>query len=104
MQQSDIVTRVRNNPRYHELVSSRSRFGWILAILMLIIYYGFILLIAYAPKWLGTPIEEGGIVTRGIPIGIGVILSAFVLTGIYVWRTNTYFDRINDEIKREVLK
>jgi uncharacterized membrane protein (DUF485 family) len=32
-----------------------------------------------------------------------VIISAFVLTGIYVWRANTEFDRINNELKREVL-
>ncbi len=102
--QSDIVTKVRNHPKYHELVRARSVFGWILSIIMLLIYYGFILLIAYAPHWLGMPLQEGGIITRGIPIGIGVILCAFVLTGVYVWRTNTYFDRINDEIKREVLR
>lgn len=40
---------------------------------MLIIYVGFILLIAFAPHWLGTPLHEGTSVTRGILIGIGVI-------------------------------
>lgn len=101
--QQDIVDKVRRNPKYHELVSKRTSFGRILAILMLIIYYGFILLIAYAPKFLGTPISEGSVMTIGIPIGLGVIISAFVLTGIYVARANSEFDRLNDEIKREVL-
>ena len=101
--QQDIVNKVMSNPEYHKLVSERSRFGWTLAIIMLIIYYGFILLIAYAPKWLGTPLAEGMVMTRGIPIGIGVIISAFILTGIYVARANSHFDRINEEIKREVL-
>jgi uncharacterized membrane protein (DUF485 family) len=101
--QQDIVDKVRRNPKYHELVSKRTRFGRILAILMLIIYYGFILLIAYAPKFLGTPISAGSVTTIGIPIGIGVILSAFVLTGIYVARANSEFDRLTNEIKREVL-
>lgn len=101
--QQDIVDKVRRNPKYHELVSKRTSFGRILAILMLVIYYGFILLIAYAPKFLGTPISAGSVTTIGIPIGLGVIISAFVLTGIYVARANSEFDRLNDEIKREVL-
>jgi uncharacterized membrane protein (DUF485 family) len=41
---------------------------------MLVIYVGFILLIAFAPGWLGTPLHAGTSVTRGIPIGIGVIV------------------------------
>ena len=38
---------------------------------MLVIYVGFILLIAFAPGWLGTPLHAGTSVTRGIPLGIG---------------------------------
>ena len=40
--------------------------------------------------------------TWGIPLGVGLILSAFVLTGIYVRRANGEFDRLNAEILREV--
>ncbi len=69
---------------------------------MLIIYVGFILLIAFAPQWLGTPLHEGTSVTRGIPIGIGVILISFVLTGIYVWRANGEFDRLTKAVMNEV--
>jgi uncharacterized membrane protein (DUF485 family) len=97
------VTKVENHPKYQELVRKRSRFGWTLAILMLVIYYGFILMIAFAPEFLARPLSETSIITIGIPIGLGVIISAFVLTGIYVWRANTEFDRLNNEIKREVL-
>jgi uncharacterized membrane protein (DUF485 family) len=100
---SEVYERIRKNPKFDELVSKRSRFGWTLAILMLIIYYGFILLIAYAPKFLATPISAAGVTTIGIPIGVGVILCAFVLTGIYVARANSEFDRLNNEIKKEVL-
>jgi uncharacterized membrane protein (DUF485 family) len=97
------VTKVENHPKYQELVRKRSRFGWTLAILMLIIYYSFIMTIAFAPEFLARPLSETSIITVGIPIGLGVIISAFVLTGIYVWRANTEFDRLNNELKREVL-
>ena len=96
--QADVVQKVRNNPKYHELVSKRSRFGWTLAVIMLIIYYGFILTIAFAPSFLATPVAPGKVMSIGIPIGVGVILSAFVLTGIYVFRANSEFDRLNKEI------
>lgn len=101
--QSDMVTTIRSNPKYRELVKKRTRFSWIMAIIMLLIYYSFIMTIAFAPEFLGTPISEDTVTTVGIPIGVGVILSAFILTGIYVVRANTKFDRLNTEIKEEVL-
>lgn len=100
-----IVTKVRSNPKYHQLVKKRSFFAWVLAIIVCLIYYGFIMIIAFKDKIgnvLGTPLSEGSIITIGIPIGVLVILSAFVLTGIYVWRANTEFDRLTREIKDEV--
>jgi uncharacterized membrane protein (DUF485 family) len=41
----------------------------------------------------------GSVTTVGIPVGIGVILSAFILTGIYVRRANTEFDELTAKIK-----
>lgn len=101
--QDPIVERVKANPKYHELVKKRTRFGIIMSVLTLIIYYAFIMTIAFEPQVLGIPISEGSVTTIGILIGLGVIVSAFALTGIYVYRANTEFDRINNELKREVL-
>ena len=66
---------------------------------MLVIYFGFILLVAFAKASLGTPIT--GVTTIGIPIGLFVIVSAFVLTGIYVRKANTAFDDLNRQILEE---
>jgi len=101
--QNETVDKIRGNPKYQELVRKRTRFSIIMAIIMLIIYYTFIMTIAFAPGVLGTPLSEGSVTTIGIPIGIGVILSAFLLTGIYVFRANSQFDRLNNEIKQEAL-
>ncbi len=100
--QQDLVDKVKNNPKYHELISKRSRFAWILSILVCVIYYGFILVIAFDRELLGMPISEGSVTTIGIPIGVLVILSSFILTGIYVWRANTTFDELTKQIKQEV--
>ena len=94
-------SRVRREPLFRELVDKRTRFAWVLTAAMLVIYFGFILLIAFAPKLLGTPIG-GGVITVGIPVGLFVIASAFVLTGIYVHRANAEFDPITRQIKEQV--
>ena len=101
--QQDLVHAIKSNPKYHELVSKRSKFAWILAVLMLLVYYGFILIIAFNKEFLSQQLWEGSITTVGIPIGLGVIISAFILTGIYVFRANSEFDRLTREIKEEVL-
>jgi uncharacterized membrane protein (DUF485 family) len=74
-----------------------------MAILMLVIYYGFILIIAYAPSLLAQPVAAGWTMTIGIPIGVGVIVAAFMLTGIFIHRANTVIDDLNNQIKEEIL-
>ena len=96
----DIYDKVKHDRRFQELVAKRTKFAWTLSATMLVIYFGFIFIIAFAPKFLGTPIGSG-VTTIGIPIGLFVIVSAFVLTGIYVRRANTEFDAITREIVKE---
>ena len=90
------VTRIQNNPAFTELVNTRKSFAWTLTILMLVIYFGYIALVAFAPGLIGVPI--GGSVTWGLALGIAVIFSAILLTGIYVWRANSSFDEMTRAI------
>jgi len=99
----DVIEKIKNNPKYHELVSKRSRFAWILSIIMLIVYYAFILVIAFNPQLLATKLSAGSVITAGIPLGILIIILAFILTGIYVRRANREFDSLTQQIK-EALK
>ncbi len=92
--------KIERNPKYSELVHRRKSLGLTLSAIMLVIYFGFILLVAYAPQLLATPLA-GGLTTIGIPVGLFVILSAFVLTGIYVWKANAEFDTLTHEIVQE---
>jgi len=101
MTDDQYVQRIERDPKFKRLAEDRGRLELILTSLILIIYFGFILLVAFAPGFLGTSIG-GSIITYGIPIGISVILSAFVLTGIYIVRANTTFDRLNSELLEEV--
>lgn len=92
---------IHANPKFHELVRKRERLAWTLSLAMLGLYLVFILLVAFRPEWLGARIVPDRPLTWGIPVGIGLIVSAFALTGIYVRRANGEFDRLNREIIRE---
>jgi uncharacterized membrane protein (DUF485 family) len=90
------VARIQNNPAFIALVNTRKSFAWTLTILMLVIYFGFIALVAFAPSVIGTPIS--GSITWGLALGIAVIVSAIALTGVYVWRANGSFDEMTRAI------
>jgi uncharacterized membrane protein (DUF485 family) len=92
------ISRIRKNPKFVELERRRNGFSWTLCILMLAIYYGFIALVAFAPGLMARTFGEGSVLTLGFPLGLGVILSAVVLTGIYVWRANSEFDRLTRDV------
>ena len=88
----DELARIAQDPRYCRLVKRRGRFTWILTLIMLAAYFGYILLIAFNKDFLARPIAQGAVTSIGIPLGIGVILLAIVLTGIYVHRAARDFD------------
>jgi uncharacterized membrane protein (DUF485 family) len=82
---------VARDPRYLDLVRRRGRFTWLLTAAMLVVYFGFVLLIAFDKSLLARPIGAG-VTSLGIPVGIGVILFAILLTGLYVRRANSEYD------------
>jgi len=95
-----MIQQIKNNPKYQELVSKRSSFAWRLSLIMLVVYYAFIMTIAFKPELLA--IQMGGsVITLGIPVGIFIILLSFLLAGIYVRRANGEFDQLTREIRAE---
>lgn len=95
------VRRVHSDPQFRELVRRRARLAWSLTALMIIIYFGFILAIAYSKALLSQPLA-GGVTTVGIPLGIGVIFAAFILTGVYVARANSAFDDLTQQLRERL--
>jgi uncharacterized membrane protein (DUF485 family) len=94
--------RVIQSPRFQELVRQRTNFAWTLTIVMLVIYFGFILLVAFAKPLLAMKVGDG-VTSLGILLGLGVIITAFVLTGIYVYRANSEFDELTRNLTREFM-
>src|ERR1035437_3434953 len=90
--------RIQNNPKYHQLIKERDSLAWILSALVLVIYYGFILMVAYGKDFITQPISSTSVIPLGIPLGVGVIVLSIVFTGIYVVRANGHFDTLIHEI------
>jgi uncharacterized membrane protein (DUF485 family) len=101
--ETDLVHRIANNPNYIELKARRTRFGWWLTLAMMVVYYGFILLVAFGKGFLSERIGRG-VMTIGIPIGFGVIVFTVIITAYYVRRANSEFDDLADAVAKAVLK
>jgi uncharacterized membrane protein (DUF485 family) len=100
----DIAARIAANPKYEKLVNMRSSYSITMTILVMVVYYGYILLIAFNKEWLGTKLGAGMTTSIGIPMGVGVIIITIILTNIYVRRANSEFDDLNAEIIKEANK
>ena len=101
--QDDLVRRIASHPKYHELKSKRTSFGWWLSLAGMIAYYGFILLVAYNKPLLATKIGAG-VTTLGMPIGVAVIVFTIIITWIYIRRANSEFDSLTEQIVKEFVK
>ena len=101
--QDDLVQRIANHPKYHELKAKRTGYGWWLTLAMMVVYYGFILLVAFNKPILATRLGAG-VTTYAMPIGFGVIIFTVVITAIYVRRANSEFDSLTEQISKAVLK
>ena len=101
--EADLVTRITNDPRYHELKSKRASCGWWLTLAMMVAYYGFILLVAFNKPFLAQKLGPG-VMTVGMPLGVAVIVFTIVITAIYVRRANREFDALTEKITKGALK
>ena len=104
MKDEDIVERIQKNPKFMQFVTMRNNYSIVLSILMMIVYFGYILLVAFNKQFLGTKIAAGAMTSIGIPMGLGVIVFTIIITAVYVRRANSEFDAIKDEIVREASK
>ena len=98
-----VVHKIQSHPKYRELRTRRNRLGIFLTVLMLVVYYGYISLIAFDKEFLAQPIGSG-VTTLGIPIGFGIIVFTVLITGIYVRRANGEFDKLTKEILKDASK
>lgn len=93
------------NPTFKKLTRTRSRLGWTLAVVMWIIYFGFILLVAFNKtdgQILSTKVVPGSTISVAIVAGFAILVATFIITAIYVAVANSTFDRLTRELRAEV--
>lgn len=84
---------------FRELKSSKWKVSIILGSIVAILYFGFVLLMAYnkplfANKVLGIYV--------GIPIGVFVLVSTILVTVVYVLWANSNYDVLVERVKEKI--
>lgn len=98
----ELVERIENNPKYQELVSKKNSLGIKLGIFVLVMFYAYILTIAFNKEVLGAKMFDGGLTTIAFPIALAILVISFLTTLIYVRKANGEFEDLNNEIKEDV--
>lgn len=98
---SDDVKKIITSEKFKALVHKRLLVSMSMTIIMLTVYFGFILIIAFNKELLAAKIGEH--LTIGLPIGIGIIIFAWLLTGIYIRWANISYDKSVRELRNQII-
>ncbi|MES2236505.1 MAG: DUF485 domain-containing protein [Pseudomonadota bacterium] len=93
--------RILANPKFHHLVRTRNRYALVMTLLVVVIYFGYILLVAFDKPFLAQKLGAGWVTSLGIPLGLGVIVLTILITAFYVHVANTRFDAMAAELLEE---
>jgi len=91
---------ILNDSEFKELTAKKNSISIVLTVVELIIYFGFVYLIAFNKPFLASDVS--GSITMGLPIGIGVIVLSWLLTGLYVRWANKNYDTMVESIKEKI--
>lgn len=97
----ELVEKIKANPNYQELVKKRTGFAVKLGIFVLVMFYSYILTIAFNPSILGTKTGDG-VMTIAYPIGIAIIVISFITTLIYVVKANGEYETLINKVREDV--
>ena len=90
------------DPDFQNLAGQKRTISTVLTLIQLVLYFGFIALIAFNKSFLSGKLSENSATTIGIPIAVGVILLSWVLTGIYVYWANTSYDTLVKRVREKI--
>ena len=100
---SEMYARIRVNPKFKQLVSQRERLAWTLTGIVLVLFFGLFLTVAFNPSVLAIRLGDS-FVTTGLLIVLFQFVLFWVLTAVYVSRANSDFDTLTEQLLRESMK
>lgn len=89
--------------KFNKFISFRNKFSLFLSVIIMLCYYAFIISVGMFPEVLGYKIGPSSI-TLGILLGLTLIFTCIIITGIYTFIANKYFDKEQNEILSEMEK
>jgi uncharacterized membrane protein (DUF485 family) len=92
--------KIQETEEFKKFVTKKWTVSLILASIMLFAYFGFILTVAFNKEVLSTKLSKG--LSLGLPVGLGIIVLAWLLTGIYVRWANKHYDNKVEELKKKL--
>jgi len=95
------VESIEANPKYQELVSKKTGLGLKLGIFVLVMFYSYILVIAFDKELLAAKIGDS-LITIAFPIALAILVISFITTVIYVRKANGEWEDLTNEIKDEI--
>lgn len=97
------VHEILEDEDFKAMVSKKNTFSYFMTIVELILYFGFVALIAYNKPFLARKLSAESATTIGIPIAVLTIFFSWVLTTIYIFWANSKYDDMVKKIKDRVI-
>lgn len=91
---------ILKDAKFIKMVKLRNRFAICLSLIVLVIYFAFMGVATFQPEFLARSFSHS-VITVGIPVAAFVILFSWLVTGVYIWMANQYFDRKKEQLKKE---
>lgn len=96
----DVRDEILGDQDFKRLRSWKNTVSYVLTVLTMVVYFGFLFLIAFRKDLLARELTKN--VTFGIVFGLGVIVISFVFTGVYVWWANNKYDVLVSKVKEKI--
>ncbi len=90
-------TNILDDADIKSLSGQKNTISLVLAVVELVLYFGFVALIAFNKPFLSAKLS--GAITVGIPLAVGIILLSWVLTGVYILWANNKYDVLVKKVK-----
>ncbi len=97
---SSTTNEILQSAAFKKLVRNRWVVSLTFTFIMLFVYIGFLLVVAYDKGLLKMPIGDS--INLAIIVGLSIIVFAWLITGVYVYWANNYYDAAVSEIKKEI--
>lgn len=91
---------ILRSQEFQDLVRKKTRFSLGLTLITMLVYFGFLFMVAFKKNVLSILVTDN--IPLGIPLGISVILLSCLITGVYVYWANKFYDPAIAAIKNKL--